>query len=221
MCRSATSVQALVLFVPTSNENDSTIPDEPCVSIQVLPELQPDTRFSPLLSSVRFRTSHSRPQPHCSHIALTVKVRLSTGNFGRHPLVPSSITTYCPFNLIENSAFFRHHKLFPLQLRPSNLDCCTLLTLSDAMTDYLILGGGLAGCVLASRLKEYDASLRITVVEAGPNEHDHPLITEPMGTMQLHNSPFEYNYKTVPQKHYDGREVFQAGGKLLSGSSAV
>lgn len=89
------------------------------------------------------------------------------------------------------------------------------------MTDYLILGGGLAGCVLASRLKEYDVSLNITVVETGPNEHDHPLITEPMGTMQLHNSPFEYNLKTLPQKHYDGREVFQAGGKLLSGSSAV
>ncbi|KAL8947727.1 MAG: hypothetical protein Q9222_006023 [Ikaeria aurantiellina] len=89
------------------------------------------------------------------------------------------------------------------------------------MTDYLILGGGLAGCVLASRLKEYVPSLRITIVETGPNEHDHPLITEPMGTMQLHNSEFEYNYKTVPQKHYDGGEVFNAGGKLLSGSSCV
>ena len=89
------------------------------------------------------------------------------------------------------------------------------------MTDYLIVGGGLAGCVLASRLKEHDASLSITVIETGPNEHDHPLITEPLGTMQLNNSRFQYNYKTVPQQHYDGREVFQAGGKLLSGSSAV
>ena len=89
------------------------------------------------------------------------------------------------------------------------------------MTDYLIVGGGTAGCVLATRLKEYDSSLSVTLIETGPNEHEHPLITEPMGTMQLHNSPFEYNMKTVPQKHYDGREVFHAGGKLLSGSSAV
>ncbi len=89
------------------------------------------------------------------------------------------------------------------------------------MTDYLILGGGLAGCVLASRLKEYDPSLNITLVEKGPDEHEHPLITEPMGTLQLHNSDFQYNYKTVPQKHYDNREVFQAGGKLLSGSTSV
>ena len=89
------------------------------------------------------------------------------------------------------------------------------------MPDYLILGGGLAGCVLASRLKEYNATLSITMIETGPNEHDHPLITEPMGTMQLNNSPFQYNLKSVPQKHYENREVFQAGGRLLSGSSAV
>ena len=89
------------------------------------------------------------------------------------------------------------------------------------MADYLIVGGGLAGCVLASRLLEYDPTLDIAIIEAGPNEHKHPLITEPLGTMQLNNSRFQYNYKTVPQKHYDGRQVFQAGGKLLSGSSAV
>ena len=89
------------------------------------------------------------------------------------------------------------------------------------MTDFLIIGGGLAGCVLASRIKEYRPALSITIVETGPNEHDHPLITEPMGTMQLNGSDFQYNYKTIPQKHYHGRQVFQAGGKLLSGSSAV
>ena len=89
------------------------------------------------------------------------------------------------------------------------------------MTDFLIVGGGLAGCVLASRMKEYRPALSITIIETGPNEHDHPLITEPMGTMQLNGSDFQYNYKTVPQKHYGGRQVFQAGGKLLSGSSAV
>ena len=89
------------------------------------------------------------------------------------------------------------------------------------MADYLVLGGGLAGCALATRLKEYDPSALVTVIEAGPDEHDNPLIVEPMGTFQLHLSPKEYNYKTVPQKNFDGRQVFNAGGKLLSGSSSV
>ena len=89
------------------------------------------------------------------------------------------------------------------------------------MTDYLILGGGLAGCVLASRLKEYKPSANVTLVEAGPDEHDNPMITEPMGILQLHNSVHQYNYKTVPQEHYNNRQIFHAGGKVLSGSSAV
>ena len=89
------------------------------------------------------------------------------------------------------------------------------------MTDYLILGGGLAGCTVASRIKEYDPSASVTLVEAGPDEHANPLIMEPMGTFELHMSPLEYNYRTVPQKHYDGRQVYNSGGKVLSGSSSV
>ena len=89
------------------------------------------------------------------------------------------------------------------------------------MTDYLVIGGGLAGCTLASRLKQYDPSVTVTLIEAGPDEHDNPLVTEPMGTFQLHMSKYEYNYSTVPQKHYDERQVYNSGGKLLSGSSSV
>jgi len=89
------------------------------------------------------------------------------------------------------------------------------------MADYLILGGGLAGCVLATRLKENDPSSNVTLLEAGPNEHENPVVLDPMGTFQMHNSRYEYNYTTVPQKGYDGRQVYNAGGKQLSGSTAV
>lgn len=89
------------------------------------------------------------------------------------------------------------------------------------MPDYLILGGGTAGCVLATRLKEYVPDASVTVVENGPDEHANPLMIEPMGTFQLHLSEYEYNYETAPQKSYDDRKVFNAGGKVLSGSSSV
>lgn len=52
-----------------------------------------------------------------------------------------------------------------------------------------------------------------TVLENRPNEHANPLMVKPMGTFQLHLSKYEYNYKTVPQQHYNGRQVFNAGGK--------
>lgn len=89
------------------------------------------------------------------------------------------------------------------------------------MTDYLILRGGLAGCALATRLKEYDPSVSVTLVEGGPDEHANPLVIEPMGTFQLHMGNFECNYRTVPQIYYDGRQVYNTGGKVLSGSSSV
>ena len=89
------------------------------------------------------------------------------------------------------------------------------------MTDILVLGGGLAGCTLATRLKQLLPDKIITLVEAGPNKHDDPLLTEPMGTLQLPNSSYQHNYKTVPHTHLDSRELFQAGGKVLSGSSSV
>ena len=89
------------------------------------------------------------------------------------------------------------------------------------MADYLVLGGGLTGCVVASRLKEYLPEAKVTLVEAGPDEHANPLIVEPMNTPGLANSSYQYNYQTTPQKHYDNRPLYHAGGKLLSGSTAV
>ena len=89
------------------------------------------------------------------------------------------------------------------------------------MPDHVIIGGGTAGCALASGLKEYLPAASITLIEAGPDEHSNPLMIEPMGTFQLHGSKYEYNYETTPQKNYNGRKVYNAGGKVLSGSSSV
>ena len=88
---------------------------------------------------------------------------------------------------------------------------------SITMPDYLIVGGSLAGCVIASRLKEYDPSASVTLLEAGPNEHDNPLMMDPMGTFQLHESKYEYNYKTVLQKHYDNRQSLRCWRKAALG----
>lgn len=89
------------------------------------------------------------------------------------------------------------------------------------MADYLIVGGGLAGCALASRLKQYDQSATVTLLEAGPDKHDDPAITEPLGAFNLVLSDYCYNYKTVPQKHLGGAQVHNNTGAVLSGSSAV
>ena len=87
--------------------------------------------------------------------------------------------------------------------------------------DYIIVGGGLAGCVLASRLHEKEFSCKIVLIESGPDRHGDPKVMDPSATFLLHGTDYHYNYKTAPQKHLDGRSVPTTGGKLLSGSSCV
>jgi choline dehydrogenase-like flavoprotein len=86
--------------------------------------------------------------------------------------------------------------------------------------DYLIVGGGSAGCVLAARLSE-DPGVRVALLEAG-GEGRGPLVDIPAGTVamlptRLNNWAFE----TVPQPGLNGRRGYQPRGKGLGGSSAI
>lgn len=87
--------------------------------------------------------------------------------------------------------------------------------------DYIIVGGGLAGCTLAARLHERDPSLQILVIEAGPDSAGHPLTSAPLAAFAAHHSDLDWTYTTVPQPHLDGRQCYQAGAKVLSGGNAI
>ena len=91
--------------------------------------------------------------------------------------------------------------------------------MASAKYDYVVVGGGTAGCVLTSRLAE--ASRSVLLIEAGPNEHEDALVQSTQAAPRLHHGPLEWNYKTVAQANLDGRQIYICAGKLLSGSSAV
>ncbi len=88
--------------------------------------------------------------------------------------------------------------------------------------DYVIAGGGSAGCVLAARLSE-DPNINVCLIEAGGNG-DSLLIRVPvMGAAMISGRPKINNwaFQTVPQPQLNGRKGYQPRGRALGGSSAI
>lgn len=86
--------------------------------------------------------------------------------------------------------------------------------------DYLIVGGGSAGCVLAARLSE-DPKVRVALLEAGPPDTS-VLIHCPAGLAVLaKNGQANWAFETVPQAGLSGRRGYVPRGKVLGGSSSV
>src|ERR1700687_2823776 len=86
--------------------------------------------------------------------------------------------------------------------------------------DYVIVGAGSAGCVLANRLTE-DAQARVLLLEAGGPDN-HPLIHIPLGMGKMHEyGMFNWGYHTEPEPSLNGRGIEAMRGKVLGGSSSI
>lgn len=85
--------------------------------------------------------------------------------------------------------------------------------------DYIIVGGGSAGCVLANRLTQ-DDTCRVLLLEAGGRDW-HPLIHMPVGFARMTSGPQTWGLSTVPQKHANNRQIPYAQARIIGGGSSI
>lgn len=88
-----------------------------------------------------------------------------------------------------------------------------------AAFDYVVVGGGSAGCVLAARLTE-SPDVRVLLVEAGGRD-THPYIHMPVGFAKMTAGPMTWGLVTAPQRHANGREIPYAQARVLGGGSSI
>ncbi|WP_343600128.1 GMC family oxidoreductase N-terminal domain-containing protein [Mycobacterium sp.] len=89
----------------------------------------------------------------------------------------------------------------------------------DVHCDYVIVGTGSAGSVLASRLSA-DPATAVVALEAGPRDTNR-FIGIPAAFSKLFRSEVDWDYLTEPQKELNGREIYWPRGKVLGGSSSM
>ena len=91
---------------------------------------------------------------------------------------------------------------------------------STSVFDYVIVGGGTAGCVLADRLSA-NGQYSVLVLEAGPPDR-YPWIHVPIGYAKTMFHPvYNWRFETEPEPEMNGRKVYWPRGRTLGGSSSI
>lgn len=106
----------------------------------------------------------------------------------------------------------QNHPFLPKILTPNNHPVAEAKIAKEAY-DYIICGGGLAGCVLADRLSA-DGTKRVLMLEAGRPDYNNLYIRIPAGILRLFRSVYDWQYESGGESYCNGRNIFLQRGKV-------
>ena len=86
--------------------------------------------------------------------------------------------------------------------------------------DYIIVGAGSAGCVLANRLSAAP-EVKVLLLEAGPTDYSIYVHMPAAMSYLLENDRFNWQYQSEPEPHMDGQSIACPRGRVLGGSSSI
>ncbi|KAJ5143707.1 CAZyme family AA3 [Penicillium bovifimosum] len=103
----------------------------------------------------------------------------------------------------------------------ASFDTESSVGLENAAYEFVIVGGGTAGLVVANRLTE-NPNVRVLVLEAGTNRLNDPRIVVPgLGPATFEDEDFDWNFRSTPQIQLNDRRLLANKGRTLGGSSAI
>ena len=94
-------------------------------------------------------------------------------------------------------------------------------SIDNSSFDYIVVGAGVAGSAVASRIAEHQPNRSVLLIEAGPDPSDNPLVPSPLTAPKLRGGELDWKYETIPQKQLGGRAVDEAAGRALGGGSVI
>lgn len=86
--------------------------------------------------------------------------------------------------------------------------------------DYIIVGGGVSGLVLANRLSE-DSAVSVAVIEAGDSVFNNKNVTDPAGYSKAFGTPIDWAYVSEPQAYASNKTQILRAGKALGGTGTI
>lgn len=84
--------------------------------------------------------------------------------------------------------------------------------------DVIIVGGGLAGCVVANQLHQKRPNLSVLLIEAGKDVSGNEEVLQSGTSMQ---TPQDWGYMSIPQAHLNNRSIYTPSGKALGGGTVI